>query len=70
MGVSLLLAGRGELAVFAICMGGAAAGFLAVNRHPADCFMGDTGSLALGGALGAVAAAAGGVATMPLVGIG
>jgi len=67
MGVSLLLAGRGELAVFAICMGGAAAGFLAVNRHPADCFMGDTGSLALGGALGAVAAAAGGVATMPLV---
>ena len=47
-------------------MGGAAAGFLVVNRHPARCFMGDTGSLALGGTLGAVAAAAGGAAMLPL----
>lgn len=66
-GISLLLTGRAELGAFAICMGGAAAGFLVVNRHPASCFMGDTGSLALGGALGAVAAAAGGSATFPLV---
>jgi phospho-N-acetylmuramoyl-pentapeptide-transferase len=66
-GLSLVAAGRCELAAFAICMGGAAAGFLVVNRHPASCFMGDTGSLALGGALGAVAAAAGGAATLPLL---
>lgn len=66
-GISLAASGWFELAAFAVCMGGAAAGFLVVNRHPASCFMGDTGSLALGGALGAVAAAAGGGATLPLV---
>ena len=66
-GISLAHAGRLDLAAFAICIGGAAAGFLVVNRHPASCFMGDTGSLALGGALGAVAAAAGGGATLPLL---
>lgn len=67
MGVCALSGGRAELAAFAVCVGGAAAGFLVVNRHPASCFMGDTGSLALGGALGVVAAAAGGWATLPLL---
>ena len=67
MGIWLISCGRLDLAAFSICMGGAAAGFLVVNRHPASCFMGDTGSLALGGALGAVAAAAGGGATLPLL---
>lgn len=45
----------GDLAVFCGCLLGAALGFLWWNCHPARIFMGDTGSLALGGALGAVA---------------
>jgi len=47
--------GAGELAVFCGCMLGACLGFLWFNCHPALIFMGDTGSLALGGALGCVA---------------
>ncbi|HLO66776.1 MAG TPA: phospho-N-acetylmuramoyl-pentapeptide-transferase [Holophaga sp.] len=47
--------GSGELAVFLGAMGGASLGFLWFNAHPAEVFMGDTGSLALGGALGTVA---------------
>ena len=49
------LPGTGELAVFSVALAGAALGFLWFNCHPAEVFMGDTGSLALGGALGAVA---------------
>jgi phospho-N-acetylmuramoyl-pentapeptide-transferase len=45
----------GELAVFCAAIFGAGLGFLWYNCHPADVFMGDTGALALGGALGAVA---------------
>ncbi len=45
----------GELAVFCIAIVGALIGFLWYNTHPAKIFMGDTGSLALGGGLGAVA---------------
>jgi phospho-N-acetylmuramoyl-pentapeptide-transferase len=45
----------GELTVFCAALVGAALGFLWYNCHPADVFMGDTGSLALGGALGTVA---------------
>jgi phospho-N-acetylmuramoyl-pentapeptide-transferase len=44
-----------ELTVFCAAVFGASLGFLWFNCHPADVFMGDTGSLALGGALGAVA---------------
>jgi phospho-N-acetylmuramoyl-pentapeptide-transferase len=44
----------GELTVFCAAVLGAALGFLWFNCHPADVFMGDTGSLALGGALGVV----------------
>lgn len=40
---------------FAICLAGACIGFLIFNRYPAKIFMGDTGSLALGGGLTAVA---------------
>jgi len=47
--------GCGELAVFCGCMLGACLGFLWYNCHPAQVFMGDTGSLALGGAIAAVA---------------
>lgn len=44
-----------ELMVFCACMSGGCLGFLAHNHNPAKVFMGDTGSLALGGALAAVA---------------
>lgn len=47
--------GAGELTVFCAAMMGAALGFLWFNCHPAQVFMGDTGSLALGGALGIIA---------------
>jgi phospho-N-acetylmuramoyl-pentapeptide-transferase len=47
--------GAGELAVFCGAMVGASLGFLWFNAPPAMVFMGDTGSLASGGALGAVA---------------
>lgn len=47
--------GTGELAVFCGAAVGAALGFLWFNSKPAEVFMGDTGALALGGALGAVA---------------
>ena len=47
--------GAGELTVFCSAMFGAGLGFLWFNCHPAQVFMGDTGSLALGGALGIVA---------------
>lgn len=46
--------GKLELAVFCAAMAGACLGFLKYNYHPAKIFMGDTGSLALGGALAAV----------------
>ncbi len=45
----------GELAILCGATTGACLGFLWYNSHPADVFMGDTGSLALGGALGVVA---------------
>jgi phospho-N-acetylmuramoyl-pentapeptide-transferase len=47
--------GAGELTVFCSAMIGAGLGFLWWNCHPAHMFMGDTGSLALGGALGIIA---------------
>ncbi len=47
--------GTGELLVFASALFGAGLGFLWYNAPPAAVFMGDTGSLALGGALGAIA---------------
>ena len=49
--------GVGELAIFLSALIGAGLGFLWFNAPPAAVFMGDTGSLALGGALGAVAVA-------------
>jgi phospho-N-acetylmuramoyl-pentapeptide-transferase len=49
--------GAGELGVFCAALIGAGLGFLWYNAPPAAVFMGDTGSLALGGALGAIAVA-------------
>ena len=51
----MYLPGSGELTIFAASLVGACLGFLWYNSHPASVFMGDTGSLALGGALGAFA---------------
>ncbi len=51
------VSGAGELAVFCSALIGAGMGFLWFNAPPAMVFMGDTGSLALGGALGAIAVA-------------
>jgi phospho-N-acetylmuramoyl-pentapeptide-transferase len=49
------VSGAGELTVFCAAMIGAGLGFLWFNCHPAQIFMGDTGSLALGGVLGIIA---------------
>jgi phospho-N-acetylmuramoyl-pentapeptide-transferase len=49
------LPGAGELSVLALALAGGCLGFLWYNTHPAEVFMGDTGSLALGGVLGAMA---------------
>jgi phospho-N-acetylmuramoyl-pentapeptide-transferase len=46
--------GTGELTVFNLALIGACIGFLWFNAHPAEVFMGDSGSLALGGVLGAL----------------
>src|SRR5699024_3699466 len=51
----LYLPGSGELVIFCASLVGACMGFLWYNSHPASVFMGDTGSLALGGAFGALA---------------
>ena len=51
------VAGTGELAVLCGAVIGAGLGFLWFNAPPASIFMGDTGSLALGGLLGSVAVA-------------
>jgi len=47
--------GTGELAVFCGALVGASLGFLWFNAHPAEIFMGDVGSLAIGGAIGCLA---------------
>jgi phospho-N-acetylmuramoyl-pentapeptide-transferase len=51
----LYLPGTGELTVFCGAMFGASLGFLWYNSYPADIFMGDVGSLGLGGSLGTLA---------------
>jgi phospho-N-acetylmuramoyl-pentapeptide-transferase len=51
----LYLPGTGELTVFCGAMFGASLGFLWFNSYPADVFMGDVGSLGLGGSLGTLA---------------
>src|SRR5690606_11266359 len=47
--------GSGELAIVCGCLVGAGLAFLWFNAHPAEVFMGDTGSLALGGLVGVIA---------------
>ena len=50
-----LVSGSGDLAVFCAALVGSGLGFLWFNCHPARVFMGDTGSLAIGGVLGVIA---------------
>jgi phospho-N-acetylmuramoyl-pentapeptide-transferase len=52
------VSGSGEVAIFTGAVAGAALGFLWFNCHPAQVFMGDVGSLALGGGIGIVAVVA------------
>jgi phospho-N-acetylmuramoyl-pentapeptide-transferase len=62
------LRGAGELTVYCAALVGACIGFLWYNTHPAQVFMGDTGSLALGGALGAIAILLKSEFLLPIVG--
>jgi phospho-N-acetylmuramoyl-pentapeptide-transferase len=48
------IAGAGELTVFCFAAAGACVGFLWFNSHPADVFMGDVGSLSLGGVIATI----------------
>ena len=51
----MFLPGASELVIYAACLIGACIGFLWYNSHPAQVFMGDTGSLTLGGVIAALA---------------
>jgi len=62
------IAGVSEVTVFCGSMVGASLGFLWYNAHPAEVFMGDVGSLALGGALGTVSVVIKQELLLPLVG--
>ena len=60
--------GTGELTVFCGALVGAALGFLWFNTYPAQVFMGDVGSLALGGAIGTLAVLTKSELLLPLIG--
>jgi phospho-N-acetylmuramoyl-pentapeptide-transferase len=55
LGITFITAGQSDLALLSGCLVGACVGFLWFNAFPATIFMGDTGSLALGGALAGLA---------------
>lgn len=63
-----LASGVREIALFAGCMAGGLLGFLYFNRHPAKVFMGDVGSLGLGGALVAMGVLTGTELFLPIIG--
>lgn len=58
-----------DLNIFMYSVTGVCVGFLYFNRHPAKMFMGDVGSLALGGAVSAIAVLSGYVLLLPIIGI-
>jgi len=64
----LKVKGAGELAVFCGALVGASIGFLWFNSHPAEVFMGDVGSLALGGAIGTLAVLSKAELLLPFIG--
>jgi phospho-N-acetylmuramoyl-pentapeptide-transferase len=53
--MTLSMGGQADLALISVCLVGACVGFLWFNSFPASIFMGDTGSLGLGGAIAALA---------------
>ncbi len=55
MTIIFIISGRYELAIISVAVMGACLGFLKFNKHPAQMFMGDTGSLGLGGLIGTLA---------------
>lgn len=59
---------KGDISLFFIIICGSCLGFLVFNRHPAKLFMGDTGSMALGGALAAGAICSDMEAALPIAG--
>ena len=63
------MSGNMSVMVFAAVLMGSCLGFLAFNHHPAKVFMGDTGSLALGGAVAALAIVTKTELLLPLIGI-
>ena len=65
----MFLPNIGELTIFISAFVGATIGFLWYNTHPAEIFMGDTGSLALGGAVAALAIVTKTELLLPLIGI-
>jgi phospho-N-acetylmuramoyl-pentapeptide-transferase len=64
----LKVKGAGELTVFCGALMGASIGFLWFNAHPAEVFMGDAGSLALGGAIGTLAILSKSELLLPFIG--
>lgn len=56
LGVICVITTHFGLLIFSAALAGACLGFMVFNRHPAQIFMGDTGSMALGGAVAAIAA--------------
>ena len=68
-GVIAMLQGQDFLARFCFTISGAILGFLWFNVHPAQLFMGDTGSLALGAALAVVALMSGQLLLLPVIAI-
>lgn len=68
MGILAVLQGETGLGIFSVALAGACAGFIWFNCPPAQVFMGDTGSLALGAALGTVGVLSGTVLFLPVAG--
>jgi phospho-N-acetylmuramoyl-pentapeptide-transferase len=67
-GIIAFRQGQAPLVTFCFTVVGALLGFLWFNAHPADLFMGDTGSLSLGAALAAVALMTGHLLLLPIIG--
>ena len=64
----IYIAGTGNLSVFSAAVAGACIGFLGYNSYPAKVIMGDTGALALGGAVSAMALVSRSVLLLPIMG--
>lgn len=68
-GAIVALSGQSNLAIVCFAMTGAILSFLAVNTYPAKIFMGDTGSLALGGLIASVTCLSGKIFLLPIIGL-